>query len=50
MECDNCNGSGKVGENQTTCFFCDGWGHTCDHCGESCEPGTCDCQEEEDGE
>lgn len=53
MDCTNCKGTGKSTNGEgviTTCFFCNGWGNMCDTCGEACEEGMCDCEQEEEPE
>lgn len=62
MQCEDCNGVGKVTREEfeldgikypkamVNCFFCDGTGEMCDHCGESraCCDGSCQDPNEED--
>ncbi len=50
MKCENCNGLGLHEDTIKTCFICNGWGNVCDHCGEACEEGMCDCQDDDEPE
>ncbi len=50
MNCENCKGTGKStnGDGHAiTCFICNGWGNMCDACGDACEDGMCDCEQNE---
>jgi hypothetical protein len=53
MICIACNGTGDGSKHgEKACMLCDGTGHVCDICGESCETGmdlciNCDNEQED---